>query len=171
MTRNRRSGSPEPSSEAAVHIRWAPALEPSLPDDGFLGAGRSISTMESIQITTDKRLEVREVTAQVREVIPDDITGTVTVFSSHTTAGVAVNEGESRLLSDFETALADLVPDDGWKHDQVDDNADSHIRSLLVGAGETIPVVDGELQLGTWQSILFVECDGPRDRTVTVVAE
>ena len=127
--------------------------------------------METLQISTDERLQVLDITAQVTAAIPEATTGTVTVFSSHTTAGVAVNEGESRLLSDFETALAELVPDEGWEHDEIDGNADSHVRSLLVGAGETIPVVDGELQLGTWQSILFVECDGPRDRTVTVVAE
>ena len=125
--------------------------------------------MESFEVSTEKRLSVVDITERVREAIPDDAEGTVTVFVEHTTAGVTVNEAESRLLDDFEAALSDLVADSGWNHDQIDDNADSHIRSLLVGPDVTIPVVDGALQLGRWQSVLFVECDGPRRRTVRVV--
>ena len=127
--------------------------------------------MESFTVSTSERLSVFDITDQVEEQVPPDTTGTVTVFLQHTTAGITVNEAESRLLSDFEAALDKLVPDAGWNHDQIDDNADSHIRSLLVGPGETIPVVDGSLQLGTWQSVLFVECDGPRERTVQVLSE
>lgn len=125
--------------------------------------------MESFDIATDDRLSVVDITDQVKDCIPEAATGTVTVFVQHTTAGVTVNEGERRLLGDFETALSNLVPDSGWEHDEIDDNADSHIRSLLIGPDTTIPVVDGSLQLGTWQSVLFVECDGPRTRTVQVV--
>lgn len=127
--------------------------------------------MESVQLSTEKRLAVIDITDRVASAVPADVSGTVTVFSTHTTAGVTVNEGESRLLGDFETALEELVPDDGWEHDQIDDNADAHVRAMLVGPGETVPVVNGNLQLGTWQSILFVECDGPRSRTVQVVTE
>jgi secondary thiamine-phosphate synthase enzyme len=125
--------------------------------------------MVTFEISTDERLEVKDVTAQVSETVPPNATGTVTVFVEHTTAAVTINEGESRLLSDFETALEDLVPDTGWEHDSIDDNADSHVRSMLVGPSVTVPVVDGALQLGTWQSVLFVECDGPRTRTVQVL--
>lgn len=127
--------------------------------------------MDSFQLSTDRRIAVEDITAEVSAAVPDGYTGTLTVFSKHTTAGIAVNEAESRLLSDFETALRDLVPDSEWEHDEIDDNADSHVRSLLVGASETIPVVDGSLELGTWQSVLFVECDGPRTRTVEVIAD
>ena len=61
------------------------------------------------------------------------------------------------------------MPDGGWAHDRLDGNADAHLRSLLLGPSETVPVTDGELSLGRWQSVLFVECDGPRERTVRVV--
>jgi len=125
--------------------------------------------MATFEVSTDERLEVRDVTAQVANALGPNATGTVTVFVEHTTAAVTINEGESRLLSDFETALDDLVPDSGWAHDTIDDNADSHVRSMLVGPSVTVPVADGSLQLGTWQSILFVECDGPRTRTVQVL--
>jgi secondary thiamine-phosphate synthase enzyme len=125
----------------------------------------------SISVSTDRRLEVVDITDRVQAAVPADADGTVTVFSRHTTAGITVNEGESRLLGDFATALSELVPDEGWAHDEIDDNADSHVRALLVGPSETIPVEDGTLDLGTWQSVLFVECDGPRARTVEIVSE
>ena len=83
---------------------------------------------------------------------------------------MTVNEAESRLLGDFETALGDFVPDDGWAHDQIDDNADAHVRAMLVGPSVTLPVAEGILKLGTWQSVLLVECDGPRTRKVQVIA-
>jgi secondary thiamine-phosphate synthase enzyme len=123
---------------------------------------------ESFSVETDSRLEVRDVTDQVSDAIPPDATGTVTIFSRHTTTAIAVNEAERRLLGDFETALSDLVADEGWAHDQLDGNADSHVRAMLLGPSETVPVDAGDLQLGTWQSILLVECDGPRTRTVQV---
>ena len=82
-----------------------------------------------------------------------------------------VNEGERRLLEDVEAFLGELVPDEGWAHDEIDDNADSHLRALLLGPGETIPVADGGLQLGTWQSILLVELDGPRSRSLSVTVQ
>lgn len=126
--------------------------------------------MAEITVSTDDRLAVLDITDRIEEAVPDDATGTATVFVEHTTAGIAVNEAESRLLGDFERALSELVPDEGWDHDAIDDNADAHVRALLIGPGETVPVEDGSLALGTWQSVLLVECDGPRTRTVRVLA-
>jgi len=127
--------------------------------------------METFTVSTSERLSVFDITDRVENCVPPDVTGTVTVFIQHTTAGVTINEAEPRLLADFETALDELVSDSGWQHDRIDDNADSHVRSLLIGPSTTVPVVDGSLELGTWQSVLFVECDGPRERTVQVVCE
>lgn len=124
---------------------------------------------ETVTVSTESRLEIQDITDQVRDTIPPDTTGTVTIFSTHTTTGITINEAERRLMNDFETALGDLVPDSGWTHDEIDDNADSHIRAMLLGPSETVPVDAGTLQLGTWQSILLVECDGPRSRTVEIV--
>jgi secondary thiamine-phosphate synthase enzyme len=123
------------------------------------------------QVETGERLTVVDVTDRVAESLPADADGTCTVFVEHTTAGVVVNEAEDRLLADVESFLAELVPDSGWKHDRIDDNADSHLRAMLLGESVTVPVTGGDLDLGAWQSILFVECDGPRRRTVRVVCE
>ena len=123
---------------------------------------------ETFEVSTDRRLQVLDVTDRVADRVPADATGTCTVFVRHTTCGVVVNEAESRLLGDVETFLRETVPDEGWAHDELDGNADSHLRALLLGPGETLPVTDGSLDLGTWQSVLLVECDGPRTRTVEV---
>ncbi|WP_255149275.1 secondary thiamine-phosphate synthase enzyme YjbQ [Halorarius halobius] len=121
------------------------------------------------QVSTDAKTDVVDVTDQVREAVPDGSDGTVTAFVRHTTAGVVVNEAEPRLLEDIDRFVAGLVPDEGWRHDELDGNADAHLRALLVGPDVTLPVRDGGLALGRWQSVLLVECDGPRTRTVDVV--
>jgi secondary thiamine-phosphate synthase enzyme len=124
-----------------------------------------------LSIATDDRLDTVDVTAAVEDAIPAGASGTCTVFVQHTTAGIVVQENESGLREDLETFLGDLVPDEGWNHDRIDDNADAHLRASLVGPSVTIPVEEGELALGTWQSILFVECDGPRSRTLVVAVD
>jgi secondary thiamine-phosphate synthase enzyme len=122
----------------------------------------------TFSVETERRLQVLDVTDRVEAALPADATGTCTVFVRHTTCGVVVNEAESRLLGDVETFLRETVADEGWAHDELDGNADSHLRALLLGPSETLPVTDGSLDLGTWQSVLLVECDGPRTRTVEV---
>lgn len=120
-------------------------------------------------VDTDARLTTVDVTDAVADAVPDDhADGVCTAFVEHTTAGLVVQENESRLREDLESFLSALVPDEGHAHDRIDDNADSHLRATVLGPSVTVPVVDGELALGTWQSILFVECDGPRTRRVRV---
>jgi len=120
-------------------------------------------------VDTDTRLTTVDVTDRIADAVPDDLeAGTATAFATHTTTGLIVQENEPRLRGDIESFLEDLVPDEGHAHDQLDGNADSHLRATLLGPDVTIPVEDGELALGTWQSVLLVECDGPRTRTITV---
>ena len=123
-----------------------------------------------LDVSTSATTEVVDVTERVQDAIDDDAgSGTATAFVPHTTAGVVVNEAEPRLVSDVEEALAAFVPSDReYSHDEVDDNAAAHLRAILLGESVTVPVEDGRLALGTWQSILFVECDGPRSRRLRV---
>lgn len=127
--------------------------------------------MAEFTVGTDDRLTVLDITDRVADSLPAEADGTATVYVEHTTAAITINEAERRLLGDFGTALVDLVPDEGWAHDELDDNADAHVRAMLVGPSATVPVSGGSLDLGTWQSVLLVECDGPRTRTVRVLAE
>ncbi|SDM98838.1 secondary thiamine-phosphate synthase enzyme [Halogranum gelatinilyticum] len=121
-----------------------------------------------LTVETDERLCVTDITDRVADAVPAEATGLSLVFVEHTTAGVCLQEHERRLVGDIERYLADAVADEGWAHDELDGNADSHLRAMLVGNSVTLPVTDGTLDLGTWQSVLFVECDGPRTRRVTV---
>ncbi|NNC91375.1 MAG: YjbQ family protein [Acidimicrobiia bacterium] len=103
--------------------------------------------------------------------------GQVTVMTPHTTTAVAINESETGFLNDFRRLIGEVVPVEGYyEHDdhevrtenlQEDEfiNGHAHVRQMLVGSTTvTIPVVEGELVLGQWQRILFVELDQPRSR-------
>ncbi len=66
-------------------------------------------------------------------------------------------------------SLNKLIPSGIWRHDKIDGNADSHIKSAILGPSETIPINNGKLQLGQWQSVMMAELDGPRnDRKIIV---
>ena len=123
---------------------------------------------DRFSVETDERLTTVDVTDRVAAAVPEGADGLCTAFVRHTTAALVVQEDESRLRSDVEGFLADLVPDEGHEHDRLDGNADSHLRATLFGPDVTVPVADGDLELGTWQSVLLVECDGPRTREVSV---
>lgn len=125
--------------------------------------------MTSLEVETSEKTEVVDVTDRVSDSVPEDASGVCTVFVRHTTAGVVLQESETNLVGDIESYLEDVVPDGGHAHDALDGNADSHLRATLVGSDVSVPVEDGELALGTWQSVLFVEFDGPRSRSVEVV--
>ena len=124
----------------------------------------------AIEVSTADRIDIVDITTEVVEAVPADVsTGVCLVFVPHTTAGVVLNENERRLLNDITRAVESLVPaDEDYEHDAVDDNAVAHLQATVLGESVTIPVVEGELDLGSWQSVLFVECDGPRTRRVSV---
>lgn len=124
-----------------------------------------------LKIETLKRVELVDITLEVQEEVrKSEITEGICLISTrHTTAGVIINENESGLKEDILDLLNKLVPAGaGYRHDRIDNNADSHLRAVLLGASETLPVSEGKLELGTWQRIFFAEMDGPRSRTVNV---
>ncbi len=91
------------------------------------------------------------------------------VYVPHATAAVIINENDDpNLCLDLLDALGKLIPEGVWRHDRVDRNGAAHLKAALLGPGETIPVRDGRLLLGTWQAIMLVELDGPRQRRVIV---
>ncbi len=120
-------------------------------------------------LNTNKNFEIIDITSKVNEEI-DIKEGIVNIFSKHSTSAIAVNENEAGLLADFELILKDLISDKySWQHDLIDNNAKSHLKSFLLSCSETIPISNGKLDLGTWQSVFFIELDGPRkNRTVNL---
>jgi secondary thiamine-phosphate synthase enzyme len=127
--------------------------------------------MERIEVKTRDSTELIDITVKVKEVVKSAgvDSGICVIFTRHTTSGIIINENESGLKQDIVAILNELVPKGtGYRHDRIDNNAHSHLRAVLLGTSVTIPIDRGELVLGTWQSIFFVECDGPRRREVCV---
>jgi len=123
-------------------------------------------TSKKLLLNTTKNFEIIDITSMINREI-DIESGIVNVFSKHSTSAIVVNENEKGLLDDLEDMLCEIMPDFSWKHDRIDNNAESHLKSFLLSSSETIPVFNHKLDLGTWQSVFFVELDGPRkDRTV-----
>jgi secondary thiamine-phosphate synthase enzyme len=124
----------------------------------------------TVRRRTTKPIEIIDITAEVSAALLSSglERGQITVISRHTTAFININEKEERLLEDMETYLKRLVPKDGnYLHnlDPIDGrhNAHSHLLGLFMNSSETIPFAEGKILLGEWQSIFFVEVDGPRE--------
>ena len=124
-----------------------------------------------MDIQTKTRTELIDITDRVRaEVKVSGIKeGICVITTPHTTCGMIINENERGLRADILDLLESLVPENKkYAHNSIDNNADSHLRAMLLGNSKTIPLEDGHPVLGTWQSIFFVELDGPRNRIVNV---
>ena len=120
---------------------------------------------EEFTISTSKKQELIDITDKVSDIIKKSKinTGICNVFAAHATAAIIINENyDPNICLDLLDALNKLVPSGIWRHDRVDGNADSHIKSAILGPSETLPIKNGELELGRWQSVMMVELDGPR---------
>jgi len=129
--------------------------------------------VREIVLETDRKLQLIEVTDQIRDALGDPNGATAAlVYVPHTTAGVAINERiDPELVSDLENAFQRVVGDDwDWKHEDEDGpNAASHARASLASSPQVlIPLKNGGLALGTYQGVFFCEFDGPRTRKIYV---
>ncbi|MCL7474423.1 MAG: secondary thiamine-phosphate synthase enzyme YjbQ [ANME-2 cluster archaeon] len=125
----------------------------------------------SLDIHTGSRIELVDISAQVGERVRGSKVqnGICVISTRHSTTSIIINENESGLCSDILNLLEQLIPfSAGYEHDRIDNNADAHLKAVLPGSSETVPVIDGKLVLGTWQRIFFAELDGPRRRSVDV---
>ncbi|WP_088241938.1 secondary thiamine-phosphate synthase enzyme YjbQ [Calothrix rhizosoleniae] len=132
-----------------------------------------------IEIKTNTGINIHNITPQIQDLITSTPikNGQTLIFSRHTTTALAINEYEERLLKDIQVYLRKLAPEsDRYLHNDLhlrpnippDEpmNAHSHLMAITMSSSEVIPIVDGKLALGTYQSVLFFELDGPRNRTV-----
>jgi secondary thiamine-phosphate synthase enzyme len=133
-----------------------------------------------LQVSTRGNSEVLNVTDQVRERLAAGSirNGTTTVFVVGSTGGITTTEFEPGLAThDLKAAFEHIAPQDAvYKHEQTwhDDNGHSHVRASLLGPSITVPVVDGQLTLGTWQQIVLIDFDTRsrrRELIVQVVGE
>ncbi len=126
--------------------------------------------MHEFGVRTRSRSQMVNITSEVQEAVRESGVqdGVCIVFVPHTTAGVTVNEGaDPSVCTDIEDTLSKAFPKSPhYRH--AEGNADSHIKTTLVGPSATILVEGGQICLGTWQAIFFCEYDGPRSRKVWV---
>ncbi len=140
---------------------------------------------ESVQLRTAKRIQFIDVTELVCERVRRTGIhhGIVNVHTKHTTTAVVVNENEPNLLRDFEERLEAWAPRElAYKHNDMharrfqriapdeQPNGDAHARALLLGASESLSVLSGRVELGEWQRFFLVELDGPRTRSISIMA-
>ena len=127
--------------------------------------------MTELRVRTRTKREMVDLTSRVADVVAraEVAEGLCSVYVPHATAAIVINENDDpNVCVDVLEALDRLIPAGGWLHDRVDGNAASHIQATILGPGEIIPVREGRLMLGTWQAVMLVELDGPRDRRVLV---
>ena len=130
---------------------------------------------EMLALETSSRIEIIDITERLMDIVHRHPVreGTASLFSLHTTCTIFVNESQQALAADMLTFLDHLVPSDAdWLHDHPDhsacdrQNADAHLRSMLLGHSVTLQISGRELVLGQWQRVLVAELDGPRSRSL-----
>ena len=133
---------------------------------------------QTITVETAAGINIYDITPQIREILAQTNVknGQVLVFVKHTTTAVAINEYEVRLLEDLKNHFAKLAPKDlKYLHNDLHlrdvppdepQNAHSHLIAMMLNNSETVPIVEGKLALGTYQSVLFFELDGARKRHI-----
>lgn len=128
--------------------------------------------MPEIIVSTSKKQQVLDITSKVAEVVKKSKVkeGICLVYVKGATAGIIINENwDPHICDDFLDCLDKQVPQGVWRHDSVDGNGAAHIKAAIIGPSETIPITNGELDLGQWQSIMLADFDGPRsDRRIVI---
>lgn len=125
---------------------------------------------------TNDRMQLINVTDRINEIVRKSGVrdGIVHLQSLHTTTAVFINEWQDALLHDVKHFLDDMIEDRGWRHNDPNysdcerQNADSHLRGMVMGQSLSLQVRNSTVLLGTWQSIILAEFDGPRSRSVSI---
>lgn len=134
---------------------------------------------QRLVVPTSASFRCHDISAALQELIDHHAVreGLMVAVGQHTTTALVINENEERLLLDLERFFLALAPPDRpWLHNDLhlrpgipaDEprNAHAHLIALMLGNQITLPVIEGRLGLGRWQSVLLVELDGPREREV-----
>jgi secondary thiamine-phosphate synthase enzyme len=125
-----------------------------------------------ITLSTDRKQGLYDITADVTALVKSSKvqTGIASVYARGSTAAIMIQENwDQSVQNDVISLLSRMVPSGIWEHDCQDNNGDAHLKSGLIGASQTIPVIDGNAGLSTWQNIFFCEFDGPRENREVIV--
>jgi secondary thiamine-phosphate synthase enzyme len=126
-----------------------------------------------IQIMTSRKNGLYDITEDVKKIVLASgvQTGVVHVYAQGATAAIMIQENwDDSVQHDMISLLSKIVPHGVWEHDSQDNNGDAHLKAGIVGPSETIPIIEYEMGLSTWQNIFFCEFDGPREKRNIVVS-
>lgn len=127
---------------------------------------------QTIQISTQSHNGLYDITQSVQKIVSQSNIqiGFVNVYSQGATAAIMIQENwDESVQTDVVSLLNKLIPSGVWEHDKQDGNGDAHLKAGIVGPSETIPIINREMGLSTWQNIFFCEFDGPRQSRSIVV--
>lgn len=122
---------------------------------------------QSLTIKTADKKQVVDITDQVQGMVGKDAKAVV-VFVKHTTCAVTTADLDPGTDLDLLDAVWEMIPKLDYRHPHDPAHVPAHLASSIIGPSVTIPVVDGKLVLGTWQRVILIELDGPRERQLTV---
>ncbi len=128
---------------------------------------------KTLKLDTNKKFVVFDLTKEIESYVQASLikTGNIVVYVKHTTAALTINEYEAGLLEDMEKIFTKLTVGLDYRHDDfvlrsIDPgeniNGPAHMQAMILGSNQSVPIIEGRLDLGRWQHILFVELDGPR---------
>lgn len=124
--------------------------------------------MTDLVVKTTINKDVRDITEDVQKNIQNSDVQAILLTVLHTTAALTtadLDPGTDQDLLDF---LDGIIPDVEWRHPHNPAHTPAHLLSSLIGSSITVPVREGRLKLGTWQRIILVELDGPREREISL---
>lgn len=127
--------------------------------------------MREITVKTSKRCQMINIDGQISDALKElgAADGIAMIFCPHTTAGLCINENtDPAVCHDILADLERMVPHNMGHHQHSEGNSDAHLKSILAGASLMVPVVNGALNMGVWQSVWFMEFDGPRIRRAVI---
>jgi len=127
---------------------------------------------EEFYVNTENRRDLKNITEDIEYIISKSgiKNGIILAFVPHATCALFANEDEPRIREDYFKLFEKLVPQsEEYKHNIIDNNADSHLLSALFKQFYIFPLKDGKLVRGTWQELFLAEFDGPRARKVVIV--
>ncbi len=126
--------------------------------------------IQSFRIRTTARREIADITSEVQQAVAacGCREGLACLTTAHCTCTIYVNENERGLVADTLELVSKLTTGGSWQHNRIDDNAEAHLAASVMGNSVCLPVSGGQIELGTWQRVMLLELDGPRERRVTV---
>ena len=120
---------------------------------------------KELTFSTDRHEDLVDITSEINAAIVESGMehGVCYIYVPHATSGVLVNENDDpNIIEDVLGVLRKIAPKGSFLHDRIDGNGDAHVKSAIIGPSESIPFENSQLLLGTWQSVMLCEFDGPK---------